>query len=71
MATFDPCDFGPNNRLHSLAYCELYVGLTAVVLRVFPKMELFETTEEAVKYDHDVLFPMPKDGARDVRVKVV
>ncbi|RYO78240.1 hypothetical protein DL766_010005 [Monosporascus sp. MC13-8B] len=32
----------------SLAFCELYLALTALTLRVFPHMCLFETTEEDV-----------------------
>ncbi|RYP24206.1 hypothetical protein DL765_000701 [Monosporascus sp. GIB2] len=55
----------------SLALCELYLALTALTLRVFPHMCLFETTEEDVKYDHDMFVPLPKDGSKGVRVKVI
>lgn len=54
----------------SLANCELYVGLAALVLRVLPSMELFETSEDAVKYDHDLFMPMPKKGSRGILVKI-
>ncbi|RYP50660.1 hypothetical protein DL768_003879 [Monosporascus sp. mg162] len=55
----------------NLALCELYLALTALTLRVFPHMRLFETTEEDVRYDHDMMVPVPKDGSKGVRVKVV
>ncbi|RYP72823.1 hypothetical protein DL771_004007 [Monosporascus sp. 5C6A] len=55
----------------NLALCELYLALTALTLRVFPHMRLFETTEEDVRYDHDMMVPMPKDGSKGVRVKVM
>jgi len=33
-------------------------------------MDLFEATEDDVKYDHDLLVPMVKKGSRGVRVVV-
>ncbi|KAF2667975.1 trichodiene oxygenase [Microthyrium microscopicum] len=54
----------------NLAYCELYVALTALILKVFPRLELFETTEADVKYDHDMFVPMPYKGSKGVRVLV-
>ncbi|KAH8887942.1 trichodiene oxygenase [Thozetella sp. PMI_491] len=55
----------------NLANCELYMGLAALVLRVFPHMRLHETSVQDVKYDHDLFIPMPKAGARGVRVLMV
>ncbi|ROW14033.1 hypothetical protein VPNG_04067 [Cytospora leucostoma] len=54
----------------SLAYCEIYLTVALFVLKVFPRMTLFETTEEDVKYDHDMFVPIPKDGTKGVRVVV-
>ncbi|KAK6956906.1 hypothetical protein Daesc_002188 [Daldinia eschscholtzii] len=42
--------------------------IAALTLRVFPQMQLFETTEEDVVCDYDLLAPMPKDGSKGVRV---
>jgi hypothetical protein len=57
--------------MSSLAYCDLYLALAAVALRVYPKMQLYETTEEDVKYDHDLFVPMPRDDGKCVRVTIV
>ncbi|KAI0382256.1 cytochrome P450 [Hypomontagnella monticulosa] len=55
----------------NLAMCELYVGLAALTLRVFPRMQLFDTTEEDVIYDYDMFIPMPKVDSKGVRVTAV
>ncbi|KAH8757997.1 cytochrome P450, partial [Diaporthe sp. PMI_573] len=55
----------------NLAYCELYLGVAFLTLKVFPKMALFETTEDDVRYDHDLLVPMTRKGSRGVRVVIV
>jgi len=42
-----------------------------IVLRLIDRLELFETTEDAVKYDHECFVPVPKGGfggSRGVRV---
>ncbi|KAL2281069.1 hypothetical protein FJTKL_12089 [Diaporthe vaccinii] len=54
----------------SLAYCELYLGVAFLTLKVFSKLILFETTEDDVRYDHDLLVPMTRKGSRGVRVVV-
>lgn len=54
----------------SLALCEMYIGLAALILRVFPRMRLFETTEEDILYDHDMVVPVPKAGSKGVRVVI-
>ncbi|KAI1141441.1 cytochrome P450 [Hypoxylon sp. FL0543] len=54
----------------NLAFCELYVALSALTLRVFPQTQLFETTEDDVIYDHDMFIPMPKAGSQGVRVVI-
>ncbi|KAL6788177.1 cytochrome P450 [Trichoderma sp. SZMC 28012] len=51
----------------NLAYCELYLALTALIFRVYPHMQLYETTVEDVTYDHDLLVPVAKGNG----VKVV
>jgi hypothetical protein len=57
--------------LLSLAYCEPYIGLAALVLRVFPHMHLYQTTVYDVKYDHDVLLGVPMKGSKGIRATVV
>ncbi|KAF4333911.1 cytochrome P450 monooxygenase oxidoreductase [Fusarium beomiforme] len=52
----------------NLALCELYLSLTALVLRVMPHMRLFETTERDIRYDHDMFIPMTENGSTGVRV---
>ncbi|KAK7952551.1 cytochrome P450 [Apiospora aurea] len=54
----------------NLAYCELYLGLAALALRVLPRMRLFKTTEEDVTWDYDILVPMTKRSSKDVRVTI-
>ncbi|KAK0763227.1 LOW QUALITY PROTEIN: hypothetical protein N5P37_004213, partial [Trichoderma harzianum] len=51
----------------NLAYCELYLALTALIFRVYPQMQLYETTVEDVTYDHDLLVPVAKGNG----VKVI
>ncbi|KAK8062764.1 hypothetical protein PG997_014861 [Apiospora hydei] len=51
-----------------LAYCELYLCLTALVLRVIPHMRLYETTELDVRYDHDMFVPLTHKDSKGVRV---
>lgn len=54
----------------SLAYCELYLAVAVMALKIFPRMTLFETTEEDVKYDYDLFVPMTKEDSKGVRVLV-
>ncbi|KAJ6444537.1 cytochrome P450 [Purpureocillium lavendulum] len=54
----------------NLALCELNLALAAVALRVMPHMELFETTDRDVRYDHDMFVPMAEAGSTGVRVKI-
>lgn len=54
----------------SLAFCELYLLLAAITLRVLPKMHLYETTELDVKYDHDMFIPCTYDDSKGVRVTI-
>jgi hypothetical protein len=54
----------------SLAYCELYLALSALTLRVFPRMRLFETTVEDVAYHHDAFVPAVKESSKGVRVTI-
>ncbi|KAI1506236.1 cytochrome P450 [Biscogniauxia marginata] len=55
----------------NLAFCELYLTVTALALRVYPHMRLFETTEKDVTYDHDMFVPLAKDDSKGVRVIIV
>lgn len=55
---------------NSLALCELYLSLTALALRVIPRMTLFETTLKDVAYDHDMFIPRPVAGSKGVRVTI-
>lgn len=56
------------NLYRRLAYCELYLATAALVLRVFPRMQLYETTVDDVKYDFDLFIPMVKKSSSGVRV---
>ncbi|ORY65757.1 putative cytochrome P450 [Pseudomassariella vexata] len=51
----------------NLAYCELYLATAALCLRVFPHMQLYQTSEEDVRYDHDKILAQPRKGSQ-VRV---
>ncbi|KAI1404039.1 cytochrome P450 [Hypoxylon fuscum] len=55
----------------NLAYCELYLALAALSLRVLPQMRLYETTEEDVRYDHDMFNPMTNARSKGVRAIIV
>ncbi|KAF7858483.1 hypothetical protein EAF04_009083 [Stromatinia cepivora] len=54
----------------SLAYCNLYLAVTALTLRVFPRTKLYETSINDVRYDHDLFIPLPKKGSKGVRVLI-
>jgi hypothetical protein len=41
-----------------------------MALKIFPRLILFETTEEDVKYAHDLFVPMTKEDSKGVRVLV-
>ncbi|TDZ41567.1 Cyrochrome P450 monooxygenase [Colletotrichum trifolii] len=55
----------------NLALCEMNLCLTALALRVLPNMQLFDTEDEDVAYDHDMFVPEPAKGTTGVRVKIV
>ncbi|KAI8951099.1 cytochrome P450 [Xylaria longipes] len=55
----------------NLAYCELHLVLATLSLRVLPYMKLYETTEDDVKYDHDMFNPMPHPRSQGVRAMVM
>ncbi|KAE8314332.1 cytochrome P450 [Aspergillus transmontanensis] len=54
-----------------LAFCELHVVLAALTMRVFPHMQLYETTEDDVKYDHDLFNPLPKASSKGIRAMII
>jgi hypothetical protein len=53
----------------SLAYCELYIAAAAITLRVLPLVELFDTDEGDVQFDHDMFVPMAKVESLGVRIR--
>ncbi|KAE8369703.1 cytochrome P450 [Aspergillus caelatus] len=55
----------------NLAFCELHVVLAALTMRVFPHMQLYETTEDDVRYDHDLFNPLPKASSKGIRAVIV
>lgn len=57
-------------QFSSLAYCELYFAVAALALRVIPRLELFETTIDDVKYHHDLFVPMAHPDSKGVRVVI-
>ncbi|KAI0000250.1 cytochrome P450 [Xylariaceae sp. FL0662B] len=54
----------------NLAQCELYLVTASLALRVLPRMKLHDTKFEDIAYDHDMLTPQPKPGARGVRATI-
>lgn len=68
-----PVDASRTDEWHpllSLALCELHIALAALALRVLPRMQLFETTQDDVLYDHDMFIPMPKPSSTGVRITI-
>ncbi|KOC14495.1 hypothetical protein AFLA70_5g008462 [Aspergillus flavus AF70] len=55
----------------NLAFCELHVVLAALTMRVFPHMQLYETTEDDVKYDNDLFNPLPKASSKGIRAVII
>ncbi|OTB00209.1 hypothetical protein M426DRAFT_268132 [Hypoxylon sp. CI-4A] len=54
----------------NLAYCNLYLAVTALALRILPRAKLHESTNiNNVTYDHDAIIPVPID--HDGGVKLV
>lgn len=62
-----PADRRTFNRL---AYCELYIAVAALILRVIGNMRLFDTTDADVVYDFDLALAMPKRGGKGIRVNM-
>jgi hypothetical protein len=52
----------------SLAYCELYLSLAAIVLRVFPHLELYKTSVADVEFHHDCFVAGVRPESQGVRV---
>ena len=53
-----------------LAYCELYICLAALILRVFPRAELYKTEDSDIAYDHDEFVGRPKCGSKGLRLLI-
>ncbi|KAI8961403.1 cytochrome P450 [Daldinia sp. FL1419] len=65
--------FGKGSRIClgiNLAYCELFIMTTAFAFRVLPRAQLYETTIEDVKYDHDLIVPQTVKGPIAARIKI-
>lgn len=60
-----------NIRGSRLALCEVYVCAAAMILRVFPFLELYQTSRIDVDYDHDELIGKPSPRSNGMRVQVV
>ena len=56
---------------NSLAICEMNLLVAALTLRVLPKMRLYETTADDVRYDHDLMIPMPRKGSKGIRAVIL
>jgi hypothetical protein len=41
-----------------------------MILRSIPRMEIYDTSWDDIAYDHDMLTPQPKKGARGLRVTI-
>ncbi|KAI0841081.1 cytochrome P450 [Hypoxylon sp. FL0890] len=66
--------FGKGTRIclgMNLALYELHLVLAALVLRVFPHMRLFETTEADVRWDCDMVVPQTRAESKGIRVVIV
>ncbi|KAK8113323.1 hypothetical protein PG984_013849 [Apiospora sp. TS-2023a] len=59
-----------NTGLESLAMCELYLTVAAVVLRVAPRMKLVSENDDFVAMDHEVIIPKPKKGTKPIAVVI-
>ncbi|KAK8015798.1 benzoate 4-monooxygenase cytochrome P450 [Apiospora marii] len=53
-----------------LAYCEMYLMINELALRVLPRTRLVNTTTDDVEYDHDCVVAAPKKGFMAVRIAV-
>lgn len=45
----------------------MYLALSVLVLRVFPHLQLYETTVDDVRPASDAFIPFPKKGSKGVR----
>ncbi|KAL8849537.1 MAG: hypothetical protein Q9221_005471 [Calogaya cf. arnoldii] len=55
----------------NLAYCELYLLLAMLAVRVYPRLQLYDTMEKDVAYDHDFFNPFPVWDSKGVRAIIV
>lgn len=55
--------------MYSLALCELYLATAALAFRVLPRLKLYDTTYEDIRYDFDAVTPQPEKGTRGVGVR--
>lgn len=49
----------------------MFTLLSLLVVRVFPHMKIYETTELDIAYDHDVFNPLPVSTSKGVRAIIV
>lgn len=65
--------FGHGSRIclgMDLAYCEMYLMIAELVLRLLLRSRLVNTTADDVEYDHDCIVPSPKKGSMAVRIVI-
>lgn len=49
---------------------ELCFTIAALAMRVWPRMNLFETKDVDMVYDHDMFVPMPHRESKGLRVNI-
>ncbi|PGG95967.1 hypothetical protein AJ79_09787 [Helicocarpus griseus UAMH5409] len=65
--------FGKGSRScigENLAYCEVYLMVALMALRVLPRAHLYETTIDDLTYDHDLIVVQTKKGSISVRIAI-
>ncbi|KAF5483045.1 Cyrochrome P450 monooxygenase [Colletotrichum siamense] len=62
----------PANRrtFNRLAYCELFIAVAALILRVMGNTRLFDTTDADVVYDFDLALAMPKKDGKGIQINM-
>lgn len=56
---------------YRLAYCELYIMLAVMALRVLPRTRLHETTVADISYDHDCIVVQTTKGNIAVNIAIL
>ncbi|XXG96814.1 Mitochondrial succinate-fumarate transporter [Hypoxylon texense] len=53
-----------------LAYCELFIMAAVMAFRILPRAQLYETTVEDIRYDHDLVVPQTIHGSIAARIVI-